>query len=149
MKNQKSVAIGTVVGGVVGATATLLTAPKSGEKLREDISNQLTEGTIKTEKLANELKDKMSELSDMLNESSSNVSQTFKQKSEAIINEAKQIINNNEPRGKENVKIIVRDILKEEMNASTEFKQIVEQEIKEIEEKLNKDINELKETVKH
>ena len=87
MKNQKSVAMGTVVGGVVGATAALLTAPKSGEELREDISNQVLDGWNKTEDVSKELRIKLEELSGIINEGSENVSRTVKKKSENVMNE--------------------------------------------------------------
>ncbi|WP_081727598.1 YtxH domain-containing protein [Halalkalibacter wakoensis] len=40
MKRQ-SVALGTVAGVVVGATVALLTTPKTGEQLREDLKNTI------------------------------------------------------------------------------------------------------------
>ncbi|ARK30165.1 YtxH domain-containing protein [Halalkalibacter krulwichiae] len=142
MKNQKSVALGTVVGGVVGATAALLTAPKSGEELREDISNQLIEGKNKTEQLSEELKGKMSELTEIINESSANVSQTVKQKSEDVINEAMQLLSDVQSDDEINIdhlKKMVRELMKEKDCAGEEIKQVVENEIMEMQNTFNTD----------
>ncbi len=38
--NTKDFLIGTLVGGIVGATTALFLAPKSGKELRSDISEQ-------------------------------------------------------------------------------------------------------------
>ncbi|MDE5413357.1 YtxH domain-containing protein [Alkalihalobacterium chitinilyticum] len=151
MKHQKNFALGTVVGGVVGATAALLTAPKSGEELRKDIQNELAEGKNKTEEVTNEIKEKMSELSEIINDSSSNVSQTVKQKSEQVINEAMELLKNTDSPHKMNIdhlKEVVREIMKEEMNAGQDIKKVVEDEVKKIEQKLGEDVKDLKQTVK-
>ncbi|KGX89999.1 YtxH domain-containing protein [Pontibacillus marinus] len=38
--SKKGLVTGTIIGGVVGATASLLLAPKGGKELREDLSQQ-------------------------------------------------------------------------------------------------------------
>ena len=38
--NTKDFLIGTLIGGIVGATTALFLAPKSGKELRSDISDQ-------------------------------------------------------------------------------------------------------------
>ncbi|WP_100405207.1 YtxH domain-containing protein [Bacillus solitudinis] len=146
INNRKSVAVGTVVGGVVGATAVLLTSPKSGEELRSDISQQITEGKNKTGEVTNQLKNKMSELREIINQSSSTVSQTVKKKSEDVISEAMQLLKSDEANGEmsiEDLKEVVRGIMREEIGAGEDIKQVVENEIKEIERELNQDINDL------
>lgn len=152
MKSQKGVAIGTVVGGVVGATAALLTAPKPGEELREDISNQITLGKAKTEDIAYEFKTKMSELSSLINESSSNVSKTVRERSEQLINEASSLLKS--APSKENITVedlreMVRVMMKEEMEMGKEIKKVVEDEINTISNKVSQDTDELKQTTKH
>ncbi|MBP3950106.1 YtxH domain-containing protein [Bacillus suaedae] len=142
MKSQKGVAIGTVVGGVVGATAALLTAPKPGEELREDISNQIVLGKAKTEDIAYEFKTKMSELSSLINESSSNVSKTVRERSEQLINEASSLLKS--APSKENITVddlreMVRVMMKEEMEMGQEIKKVVEEEINTISNKMSQD----------
>ncbi|MBH5319959.1 YtxH domain-containing protein [Paenibacillus sp. GSMTC-2017] len=41
LSGGNGILIGAVVGGVVGAATALLLAPKSGERLRADLSNQI------------------------------------------------------------------------------------------------------------
>ncbi|GAE36944.1 YtxH domain-containing protein [Halalkalibacter akibai] len=148
MKNQKSVAMGTVVGGVVGATAALLTAPKSGEELREDISNQVLDGWNKTEDVSKELRIKLEELSGIINEGSENVSRTVKKKSENVMNEIRQLLNDKESKTTtESLRGIIRDLMEQEADAGREIRQVVENEIKEIEKKFNKDIKDMKKVV--
>lgn len=63
--NSKDFIIGTLVGGIVGATVALMFAPKSGRELRADIN----EGAMQVVDRANEWKDtaqeKGSEFKDM------------------------------------------------------------------------------------
>lgn len=51
-KRGKDIAIGVVVGGVVGSLAALLFAPKSGKDLRGDIANQAQQIGNKTKEWA-------------------------------------------------------------------------------------------------
>ncbi len=53
MNSQKSIVIGALVGGVVGATATMLTTPKSGPELRNDLSAEFDQGLKKIGELKN------------------------------------------------------------------------------------------------
>ncbi|MGM0903909.1 MAG: YtxH domain-containing protein [Bacillota bacterium] len=137
MNKQKGLALGTVVGAAVGATATLLVSPKSGDEVREDIGNQLTKGKNKTAEMKNELTNKLGELSEIMNESTSTVSQSVKEKSEKVMNEAAQVINKIDEKdnlGIAELKKLVRELMVEGKHASEEIKEIVENELKEMDE---------------
>lgn len=52
--------ISGVAGSLIGATTALLLAPKSGEKLRRDISNVYSDLTDKTQEMAEDIRDRTS-----------------------------------------------------------------------------------------
>jgi gas vesicle protein len=54
----KDFLIGAVVGGLLGAMAALLLAPKSGRELRQDISEQYGTISEKTQQIANTVGEK-------------------------------------------------------------------------------------------
>jgi gas vesicle protein len=140
MNKQKGLALGTVVGAAVGATATLLVSPKSGDEVREDIGNQLTKGKNKTAEMKNELTNKLGELSEIVNESTSTVSQSVKEQSEKVMNEAVQVlnkINQKDDSGIVELKKLVRELMVEGNHASEEIREIVENELKEMEESIS------------
>lgn len=60
--NGKDLVIGAVVGGVLGAVAGLLFAPKPGRELRADISEQAGKITDKTVEVAQTVGSKSQEL---------------------------------------------------------------------------------------
>ncbi|MCT2535568.1 YtxH domain-containing protein [Aquibacillus koreensis] len=66
MANGKSLLLGFLVGGAVGATATLFSTPKSGKQLRTDLK-------VKSEELAG-LVDKMKDEGKLLTEQIANTS---------------------------------------------------------------------------
>ncbi|GAJ99426.1 YtxH domain-containing protein [Geomicrobium sp. JCM 19055] len=53
--NTKDFLIGTLIGGIVGASAALLFAPKSGKELRGDISEGASTAKDKTYELLMQL----------------------------------------------------------------------------------------------
>ncbi len=64
--NKKAFSIGLFIGGTIGAVTSLLSAPSSGKKLREELKNSTNEwieilSELKTN--ANELKDSLTNLS--------------------------------------------------------------------------------------
>jgi len=135
MKKQTNLAWGTVVGAAVGATATLLVTPKSGNQIRKDIGNQLNKGKQKTAEIKNELTSKLEELSENVNESTSTISQSVKEKSENVSNEATKAINKASVSVDE-LKKIVRDLTNEGKHAREEILEIVEHELNEMAERV-------------
>jgi gas vesicle protein len=135
MKKQKNLALGTVVGAAVGATVTLLVSPKSGNRVRKDIGNQLAKGKNITAEIKNELTRKLGELSETVNESTSTISQSVKEKSENVSNEATQAINKMDHKDSmriDELKKVIRSLTNEGRHAKEEILEIVENELKEI-----------------
>lgn len=62
--NSKDFLIGTLIGGIVGASIALLWAPKSGRELRSNINEQAHIAKEKGEKLAESAKQKTTILLD-------------------------------------------------------------------------------------
>ncbi|MGP4106125.1 YtxH domain-containing protein [Virgibacillus sp. L01] len=59
MVKQKKVVTGTVAGAIVGATASLLLAPKPGKEIRTDITNKVETGKEKTRQFNDKTKAKL------------------------------------------------------------------------------------------
>ena len=77
--NMKNFVIGTIVGGIVGAVAATLYAPKSGADLRVDLASQ-----------AGVLKDKGLELSSVAKEKTVQLSSQLKDHSVDLLEKVKQ-----------------------------------------------------------
>lgn len=81
MPNEKSsgLLLGTVIGGTVGVIATLLLAPKSGAKVREDLSN-------KYQTLCSKAKDIVSSVGD----TTKNIAGSVKEEAVSLAKHAKE-----------------------------------------------------------
>ncbi len=88
--NSKDFLIGSLIGGIVGASLALIFAPKSGKELRGDIN----QGAGYVKDRASEWKDvayvKGSEWKDYAKEQSAHLGQTVQQKSSQISNKLKE-----------------------------------------------------------
>lgn len=69
--NMKDFVIGAFVGGIIGAAAGLLLAPKSGSELRDDVAIQAVNLKDKSLELSSTAKNKTAELSQQLQEQTS------------------------------------------------------------------------------
>ena len=69
----KDFVIGALVGGIVGAAAALLLAPKSGSELRSDVAVQASSLKDKSVELSHVAKDKTVQLSSQIKEQSTNL----------------------------------------------------------------------------
>ncbi|MGM0883115.1 MAG: YtxH domain-containing protein [Bacillota bacterium] len=89
------VLLGTLIGGAIGVVSALLLAPKSGAKLREDLSNKIQSISQKTKDiattvgqhtkdLAGNIKDEASELVDHAKQSNQHVMDTFSSAKEDV-----------------------------------------------------------------
>ncbi|SPU02337.1 putative general stress protein [Bacillus subtilis] len=56
--NSKDFLIGTLIGGIIGATTALFLAPKSGKELRDDLGSQAVALRDKTDKMTADAKEK-------------------------------------------------------------------------------------------
>jgi gas vesicle protein len=81
--DTKDFLIGSLIGGIVGATTALLLAPKSGKELRTDLNDQ-----------AGQLKGKSSEVATIAREKSSNLAQTVSTQTTQAANKVKELSNN-------------------------------------------------------
>jgi gas vesicle protein len=94
--NSKDFLIGSLIGGLVGASVALLLAPKSGKELREDINDQATVVKERTNQLTATAKEKGTELAGAAKEKGDYFSKTISEQSSEIINKVKSLKNNNE-----------------------------------------------------
>ena len=76
--NMKDFVIGALVGGIVGAAAGLLLAPKSGKDLRSDVAVQAVNIKDKSADLSSTAKDKTVQLSKQIQEQSSQLVEKVK-----------------------------------------------------------------------
>jgi gas vesicle protein len=106
--DSKDFMIGALVGGMLGAAAALLLAPKAGKELRSDLNEQ-----------AVYLKDKSNEFSHIAREKSSNIVRTVSEQSNQVATKVKDLTSN-----------LRKDIdkwrLKEEENASELYGEITD-----------------------
>ncbi|MBM7551302.1 YtxH domain-containing protein [Thalassobacillus pellis] len=75
---KRGVMTGTLVGGVIGATASLLLAPKAGKELRSDISAQTNAVKDKSKQFSGNTKTKLSNLKNSTSERSQKLAKKFK-----------------------------------------------------------------------
>jgi gas vesicle protein len=81
--DSKDFIIGALVGGMLGAAAALLLAPKAGKELRSDLNEQ-----------AVYLKDKSNEISHLAREKSSNIVRTVSEQSNQVATKVKDLTSN-------------------------------------------------------
>lgn len=81
--DSKDFIIGALVGGMLGAAAALLLAPKAGKELRSDLNEQ-----------AVYLKDKSNEISHLAREKSSNIVKTVSEQSNQVATRVKDLTSN-------------------------------------------------------
>ena len=81
--NTKDFIIGSLIGGIVGAAAALLSAPKSGKELRSDLNQQ-----------AGVVKEKTSQFRDSAVERSTDFANRAKEKSNTIYKQVSDQSNN-------------------------------------------------------
>ena len=79
--NIKDFVIGALVGGIVGAAAGLLLAPKAGRELRDDVAHQAVHLKDKSMELSSTAKEKTTQLSQQLKEQSTQLVDKVKSKS--------------------------------------------------------------------
>lgn len=77
--------VGTIVGTAVGAVGALLLAPKSGEKLREDISNKFQAFSQRTQDLAATARDKTKDVISGVKEETSDLANQARKSNEHVM----------------------------------------------------------------
>src|SRR5690625_5561718 len=95
--NSKDFIIGTLIGGMVGASVALLFAPKSGRELRED----LNQGATQAKDMAYEWKDVAQEKGSELKEVAYDKGSEFKKKAKKSTNKIEKNIADKKERSEE------------------------------------------------
>ncbi|MEC0225930.1 YtxH domain-containing protein [Paenibacillus alba] len=83
--NKGGLLLGLVIGGAVGAVASLLFAPKAGSELREDLSNTYRTLNDKTSKLASTVGQKTQEIVSSVCETTQDIAATASEKAKDIV----------------------------------------------------------------
>ncbi len=89
--NTKDFLIGTLIGGIVGATTALFLAPKSGKELRSDISDQAHLAKEKTAQLTNDVYEKGNEWVDIAKEKSTTLAKNVSDQSQQVVDKVKDL----------------------------------------------------------
>jgi gas vesicle protein len=85
----KDFIMGAVVGGLLGAMAALLLAPKSGRELRQDISNQYETISEKTQQIASAVGEKTASIAKTATSQTSEWVDKAKEVTGTVIDEVK------------------------------------------------------------
>ncbi|WP_168119690.1 YtxH domain-containing protein [Paenibacillus sp. HB172176] len=99
--NGNGMVLGAVIGGIVGAAAALLLAPKSGKQMREDLGGQIQNISHKTKDIASNIrsqtKDIASNLTTQTKELASNLRSQAKETMEEACDKAEDAVNSMAP----------------------------------------------------
>ncbi|CAN7256800.1 YtxH domain-containing protein [Rossellomorea sp. LjRoot5] len=93
--NSKDFMIGTLIGGIVGAAAALLMAPKSGKDLRHDINEKTVVLKEKTGQWKDTAVEKSNELAAVAKEKSSTLTKSVQEQSNNVVGKLKTYRSNN------------------------------------------------------
>jgi gas vesicle protein len=130
--SKKSMIVGSVLGGIVGAATALFVTPKSGKELREDINNQVNTAKDKTLDATDTAKGKINEVAMLVKDKSSNVSKSILKQGEQLTNKAQDVIHSVQKKDKvtlDDLKDVTQDILKEEIEAGKDIRKLVKDEM--------------------
>ncbi|AOZ93485.1 YtxH domain-containing protein [Paenibacillus crassostreae] len=112
---------GALIGGLIGAAAALLFAPKPGNELRGDLSDKLSLVTDKTKEVASIVGDKASELAKTVSTKSSDVAKSVVEGTNNIVESVKS--------SSTDVSEELADVSKKVKDTSTEAAQDVHKEL--------------------
>jgi gas vesicle protein len=94
--SSKNFIAGAVIGGVVGAAAALLLAPKAGKEIRSNLNNQVNSMFEKTTQLSDEILEKKSGFAAATKEKTALISRAVVQQSKDLVNKARGLSANSE-----------------------------------------------------
>jgi gas vesicle protein len=87
----KDFIMGAIVGGLLGAMAALLLAPKSGRELRQDITEQYGTISEKTQQLASTVSEKTQQIASTVGEKTANIAKTASTHTSEWVEKAKDV----------------------------------------------------------
>jgi gas vesicle protein len=87
----KDFLMGAVVGGLLGAMAALLLAPKSGRELRQDITEQYGTLSEKTQQIANTVSEKTQQIASTVGEKTAIIAKTATTHTTEWVDKAKDV----------------------------------------------------------
>jgi gas vesicle protein len=93
--NTKDFLIGTLIGGIVGATTALFLAPKSGRELREDITDQATQLKERTDNWKQQATDFSTDLAEQAREKSNQLTKAITEQTQQVMDKVKQLKDKN------------------------------------------------------
>jgi gas vesicle protein len=96
-QSSKNFIAGAVIGGVVGAAAALLLAPKAGKEIRSGLNNQVNSLLEKTTQLSDDVFDKSNGFAAATKEKTAILSKAVVQQSKELVNKAKGLTANTVP----------------------------------------------------
>ncbi|QTD41388.1 YtxH domain-containing protein [Sporosarcina sp. Te-1] len=85
--------LGALVGGVIGAAAALFLAPKSGQEMREDFSEQASQLKNKSIELTSVAKDKATEFTAAAKDKTDGLTKTIQEQSGQLVDKVKSMAN--------------------------------------------------------
>ena len=97
--NSKDFLIGTLIGGIVGASVALLYAPKAGKDLRQDLNTGAGQVRERASEWKNTAYDKGNELYQRAQESGKNLGEKIKQKKDDIQDRVEYLRSENKKEG--------------------------------------------------
>lgn len=83
--------LGALVGGVIGAAAALILAPKTGSEMRQDLSTQASQLKNKSIELSTVAKEKATELSVVAKEKTEELGKTIQEQSGQLVDKVKSM----------------------------------------------------------
>jgi gas vesicle protein len=143
MDKQKGLIVGTIIGSAVGATVAVLTTPKSGPELRDDINEQFENGKNSAEEVASLLKEKIESFTEIIDGRSAEISKTVVEEANHILNESKKAleeIQRKDDLDAKELRKIVKSIMREELKSGKEIGKVVKEEMKDVQTQLNKEL---------
>ncbi|MCR8659699.1 YtxH domain-containing protein [Paenibacillus endoradicis] len=87
---SSGILLGTVIGGAMGIVATLLLAPKSGAKMREELSNKYHSLCDKTKEIASTVGDRTREIASTVGDTTKDIVESVKEEASSLADQAKE-----------------------------------------------------------
>ncbi|WP_100331874.1 YtxH domain-containing protein [Bacillus xiapuensis] len=146
--NTKDFFIGALIGGMVGAAAALLLAPKSGKELRDDLNLQAGSLKERASDWADMAKEKSGGLATAARSKTSSLAKAVQEQSDAALNKAKTIAPSSSSQSNSSEAEGLGDAAKEAMKETAATVSDKLEETKKIFDETEKNIGQSKESSK-